>query len=146
MRAILGAALHLLWGYSGKSSYWYIILMFVRPKFCQTLNNPPKSFSVSSGWCPEASKAWALPHCPQTRRSEGYAFSPHCPPQTGTDSLMENIKLSLGFMCLLPNKFILDQTTLPAYAQDKMFKWCKVGFSNSDPEHFFFFLTHLHVI
>lgn len=54
--------------------------------------------------------------------SESCASSPYCPIQTGTDSLIANIKLSLGFMCLLPNKFILDQIELPAYAQDKMFK------------------------
>lgn len=118
--------------------FWLVygsnVCLFVCPRFCQTLNNRPKSFSVSSSWCPVSTEglgSW-------TGGSEGCASGPHCPLQTGTDSLMANIKLSLGFMCLLPNKFILDQTELPAYARDKMFKWCKVVFSNYDPAYFFF--------
>lgn len=90
---------------------------------------------VSVQW---ASTAWVWSCCPQPGRSEGFGSSLATPLHIGTDSLMAHIKLSLDFMCLLSNKFILDQTDSPAYAQDKMFKWCKVGFSNYDPEHFFF--------
>lgn len=60
-------------------------------------------------------------HCPLAGRPEAAGPAP-LPSSNGQGSLMAGIKLSLGFMCLLPNKFILDQTDLPAYAQDKMFK------------------------
>lgn len=68
--------------------------------------------------------------CPDCR-TEGSGSRPPCPLQTGTDYLVANIKLSLGFTCLLPGKFIWGQTDFP------IFKWCGVGLSNYDPEHFF---------
>lgn len=102
--------------------YQSSVCLFVYPAFFQTLtthHNLVQCLQVGAQW---ASAACVLSRCPQTGRSEGCGCSPYCPLQNAMDGLVANINLSLGFMCLLPNMFILDQTDLPAYAQDKMFK------------------------
>lgn len=142
--SILGGRHHpvscsdLLWGYTLKSSYWCIILMFVclpsiLPDPKQHTDILLSIFRLVSSEHPQPAS-----YCTVHTGTVKVVGSAHCPLQTGRGSLVANIKLSLGFMYLLPNKFILDQTDLPAYAQDKMFKWCKVGLSKYDPECLFF--------
>lgn len=139
MRAILQVVLNSLQSCSLTSSYWYLILVFVcLPWFCQTLNNPARSFPLSSALCLMSITCLYSNALSTDCKDSGLWIQPPCPLQTGMDNLVANIKLSLGFMWLLPNKFILDQTDFPAYAPDRIFKWCKVGFSNYDPEQFFF--------
>lgn len=132
MRAIPWAALNLLQGYNLKLSSQRIIqCLFVYLWILPDPNNHQNLFQFLQGrvqWVAMAAFLCAA----QILGRRGMRI---------TDSnwhvhSVANIKLPLDCKYLLPNKFILNKTDLPAYAPDKMFKWCWVVFSNENPEHF----------